>query len=662
MLNGFDLTLVAARPALLAQSDNIVDVLIRVQAPDSPKSGLPERPRLNLSIVIDRSGSMDGQPLHEARRAAGFIIDCLKPTDRASVSMYDDSVDVIAPSRHVEGKSYFKAAIAKIHSGGSTNLHGGWLKGAEEAAKHLDQGYTSRVLLLSDGQANHGLTDTDQIALQCSQLAETGVTTSTYGLGDSFNEELMVAMSRAGRGSGYYSENAETLLERFQEEFSLLSSLCARNVRLLLTPLPGVRCEMLNLYESTENGSWRLPDLSFDGEAWAVVRIHLNAKCLPVEGEPLALLQASVAYFDLDGNEGAIPERWLSLPILNENKFQSLTIDQDVVRRVIEAEAAKLQDLASKAARRGDWGEVDHLLAKAREMAAHSPWLGEIVATLESLAGERNQALFSKEAHYAASNMSSRMRSKKEFDPDFAESTVAMHLQRKSRQGGSGHFGDQIHGGTYGLDLLDNYPVAIVGNRRVLLDTGSPFSVGDGRRFEIAGQSFKFQGQMGVTIDKLSKWMNTRIDAMLGSDALSEFVIAIDWWRSTVTFSPQGAAMSGNDLPVEKLMGTPVLKFRSPNGQTRALFDTGAKFCYAPRAHVADLKPVNHVNDFHVLTGPFETDVYEVDVEIAGNHFNVTCGVLPETLSKLASALTKSDPSVLRRSDPEQERRMDIHE
>ena len=56
MLNGFDLTLVAARPALLTKSDNIVDVLIRVQAPDSPKNGLPERPRLNLSIVIDRSG------------------------------------------------------------------------------------------------------------------------------------------------------------------------------------------------------------------------------------------------------------------------------------------------------------------------------------------------------------------------------------------------------------------------------------------------------------------------------------------------------------------------------------------------------------------------------------------------------------------------------
>ena len=84
MSNGFDLSLVAARPALLAGHENTLDVLIRVQAPDPPKNGLPERQPLNLSIVIDRSGSMEGKPLHEAKRAAAFMIDSLKPTDRVS--------------------------------------------------------------------------------------------------------------------------------------------------------------------------------------------------------------------------------------------------------------------------------------------------------------------------------------------------------------------------------------------------------------------------------------------------------------------------------------------------------------------------------------------------------------------------------------------------
>ncbi|WP_348263251.1 VWA domain-containing protein [Telmatobacter sp. DSM 110680] len=640
MSNGFDLSLTAARPALLADRDNTVDVLIRVQAPDAPKSGLPDRPRLNLAIVIDRSGSMQGEPLHEAKRAAGFIIDSLKATDRASVVSYDDTVRVVAESRHVENKAYFKNAVSQIQSGGSTNLHGGWLKGAEEAAGHLDPECNSRVLLLSDGQANHGETNVDEIATQCAKLADNGVTTSTYGLGHSFNEELMVAMARSGRGNNYYSEAAESLLERFHEEFSLLSSLCARNVRLLLTPLPGIRCEMLNLYEAGKDGSWRLPDLVYDGEAWAAVRLHIDAKSLPVVGEMLALLQASVVYLDLDGAECQIPETWLTLPVLTEEKFHATPKNGDVIRRATEAEAAQLQEFASKAAKRRDWGQVNRLLATAREMAAHSPWLAEIVANLETLAAQQNDVLFSKEAQYGARSMGSRLRSKTEFAANFADSAVPSYLQRKVRQGASGHYGQPLEGEKYQLELFDNYPVALIDGKRVLLDTGSPFSVGNGDRFEIAGQPFRFQGQLGVTTDKLSQWMNTQIDALLGTDVLSKFVVALDWWNSTVTFSPQGSKLLGEDLPVEQLMGTPVLKLRTTAGKCKALFDTGAKLCYMPRSAVADLFPVNHVRDFHVMGGPFETDVYEVDVKIAQHSFIANCGVLPEALASLVGKAT----------------------
>jgi Ca-activated chloride channel homolog len=297
------------------------------------------------------------------------------------------------------------------------------------------------VLLLSDGQANAGETNLDEIATQCAKLADSGVTTSTYGLGHSFNEELMLAMSRAGRGNGYYCETAETLMERFQEEFSLLSSLCARNVRLLLTAMPGVRMEMLNPYEAGENNSWRLPDLAYDGEAWAAVRLTSKARSVPGVGETLAAFQASVSYADLEGEARQLPEAWLALPVVSQNQYLAIPKDEKVVRRVNEAEAAKLQELSSHAARQGDWKTVRELLAKARAMAKHSPWLAEVVENLEKLADQEDMALFSKEATFASANMSSRLRAKTEFAASHDENAMPLHLQRKVRQGGSGHFG-----------------------------------------------------------------------------------------------------------------------------------------------------------------------------------------------------------------------------
>lgn len=431
----FNLTLVAARPALVAGRENTVDVLVRVQAPDAPKSGLPPRPSLNLALVIDRSGSMSGQPLHEAKRCAALMIESLNEKDRASIVAYDNQVQVVAENQPVKSREHIKAAIGHIHDGGSTNLHGGWLRGAEEAAKCLAPDCVSRVLLLSDGNANVGLTDIDEIASQCSQLADTGVTTSTYGLGRSFNEELMMAMARAGRGNGYYSETAESLMERFCEEFSLLAALCARAVRLSVSTLPGVGCELLNIYETAKNGTWRLPDLVYDGEAWAALRLKIDATALPAAGEQLAFMQASVTFRNLEGTEENVPEQWLTLPIVSEEDFQRVAGDEDVIRRVKEAEAATLQEFAGLAARKGDWNGVERFLADARRLAADSPWLSEVVSNLERLAARRDEVLFSKEARYSSGSMSARVRHKMEAAGLSDEDALPSYLQRKVRQG-----------------------------------------------------------------------------------------------------------------------------------------------------------------------------------------------------------------------------------
>ena len=238
----------ARRPALLAGHDNELDVLVRVQAPDAPAE-LPKRNPLHLALVIDRSGSMSGQPLDEAKRCAEFVLDGLQPTDRLSVVVYDDQVQTLVPTMPLARQGDRCAArSARSTPAAPPTCTAAGSRAPRRSRRTPRTNITSRVILLSDGCANHGLVDHDPIYAQCADFARAGVTTSTYGLGHGFNEELMIGMARHGQGSSYYGQTADDLMDPFREEFELLNALCARRLRLEIEPAPGVKAKMLNDY------------------------------------------------------------------------------------------------------------------------------------------------------------------------------------------------------------------------------------------------------------------------------------------------------------------------------------------------------------------------------------------------------------------------------
>ena len=183
------------RNAVPAQGGSI-DLLIRVQSPDWPLDKAVEHTPKRLALVVDRSGSMAGQPLDEALKCVSHIAKHLTPKDALSVVVYDTQVDLLMPIGPMLSVAAVENAIAQVTSGGMTNLHGGWLAGAEQLEGGIAKSI-SRVILLSDGQANEGLTIQHEIETQCRAWHERGVTTTTVGL--AFGTHGRASLRRFGK-------------------------------------------------------------------------------------------------------------------------------------------------------------------------------------------------------------------------------------------------------------------------------------------------------------------------------------------------------------------------------------------------------------------------------------------------------------------------------
>ena len=272
-----------------------------------------------------------------------------------------------------------------------------------------------------------------------------GVSTSTYGLGWRFNERLMMYMARAGRGNGYYGEKAEDLMEPFHQEFDLLSSLVSREVKMSIVTLGGIGATVENRYPQDPDGSVLLPDLAYDGEAWALVNLRIPARVLEIYGvnDTITVLEVVIQYVDMDGRLHSLPPAKLTLRFLRDPDFSALVEDQLVRQRAGELMAARYQDEISMAADSHDWAEVDRLLSEARYLSFDNPWIRDVLKGLERLARVRDHRMLSKEAFYSSSRMRSRLASKWEYGEDLSglrEDAKASFLRRKSRQGKAGGY------------------------------------------------------------------------------------------------------------------------------------------------------------------------------------------------------------------------------
>ncbi len=216
------------RSLVAPNSTSIADVLINFRGETDPQQTV--RTPLNLSLVLDRSASMAGRPLKYAIAAAQKLVEYLTPEDILSVVIYDDRPSTIIPPQPVRDQKAIQAKIGKIRSAGVTNLSGGWLMGCDHVKSKQSLGKINRVLLLTDGQANRGITNRQVLTKTASKKAEEGIITTTLGFGTSFNEDLLIDMAEAGGGNYYFIQSPDEAQEVFQIELESLVALVAQNL------------------------------------------------------------------------------------------------------------------------------------------------------------------------------------------------------------------------------------------------------------------------------------------------------------------------------------------------------------------------------------------------------------------------------------------------
>jgi Ca-activated chloride channel family protein len=223
-------------------SDKVVageqDLVVTIRAPEAHGD---IRPPLSLAVVIDRSGSMSGEPLANARAAAHRLVDSLADGDAFSIITYSTMDEVVTPIARAtpDARAAAHQAIDQIWAHGNTCISCGIDRGASELAHTPIAGGLRRMVLISDGQANDGVYNRDDLADLAASTAARGVSLSAVGVGLDFDETTMMRLARVGHGNYYFVENTSTLGDMFAQELGGLTQTVAADLRLSIHEQPG---------------------------------------------------------------------------------------------------------------------------------------------------------------------------------------------------------------------------------------------------------------------------------------------------------------------------------------------------------------------------------------------------------------------------------------
>ncbi len=200
-----------------------------------------DRTPANIALVIDKSGSMQGAKIADARKASLMALGRLTEDDTLAIVAFNHMIDIVLPATSLSDLPNMRRAIRNISAGGRTALYGGVEAGIDEVMTFLDPYAVNRVILLSDGLANVGPTAPDQIAALGREAAAEGVSITTIGLGLGYNEDLMTRLALNSDGNHAFVEHPDDLIDIFNQEFGDVFSVVGQGVEVEIDFPDGIR-------------------------------------------------------------------------------------------------------------------------------------------------------------------------------------------------------------------------------------------------------------------------------------------------------------------------------------------------------------------------------------------------------------------------------------
>jgi Ca-activated chloride channel family protein len=223
------------------EQTSLAYLLLDITQPDLPASaGQPGTAQpLNLSLVLDRSGSMGGAKLQNLKKAVGWVINYLSPQDTIAITLFDDDVHPLVASTKVADRKALLDQVEAIREAGGTAMSKGLAVGLSEAMKAQGPGIVSRIIVLTDGQT---WGDSEQCVEIAARAGAAGIPMTALGVGaeEDWSIDLLDAIASESGGNVDYIAKPEEIADTFERTLRAMQATTARNLRLTFSPSGGV--------------------------------------------------------------------------------------------------------------------------------------------------------------------------------------------------------------------------------------------------------------------------------------------------------------------------------------------------------------------------------------------------------------------------------------